>query len=128
MMRRQQQRDQQSRVFYDLSALVLNLLRSPPFPDQAPAASSSSRRRLPLEKISPTGFAWLLLGMSVTLMVCGSVAFFIGFMLMPWVLGLVMVFYVAGIVSMISLFCRSLLCYVMPPPPPRKEIPAWKFL
>ncbi|KAL6969244.1 hypothetical protein U1Q18_028968 [Sarracenia purpurea var. burkii] len=38
MMRRQ---DQRSRVFYELSALILNIIRSPPspiqFPDQPPA-------------------------------------------------------------------------------------------
>ncbi|KAB1200629.1 hypothetical protein CJ030_MR0G006769 [Morella rubra] len=31
---------------------------------------------------------------------------------MPWVLGLVMVFYVAGIVSTLLMLGRSLLCYV----------------
>ncbi|KAJ8759067.1 hypothetical protein K2173_003305 [Erythroxylum novogranatense] len=139
MMRRQQQ-DQQSRVFYELSTLVLNLLRSPqspiPFSDRAPASvssspsSSESRRRSSgaMTQISPAGFASLLLGISLTLMLCGSVTFFIGFMLMPWVLGLVMVFYVAGIVSMISMLGRSLFCYATAPPPPRKEIPAWKLL
>lgn len=115
-MRRQNQ-DQQSRVFEELSALVLNLLRSP----------TPVRRRLP--EITPAGFASLLLGMSLTLMLCGSVTFFIGFLLMPWVLGLVMVFYVAGIVTTISMLGRSLLCYATAPPSsPQKEIPAWKLL
>ncbi|CAK7336144.1 unnamed protein product [Dovyalis caffra] len=126
MMRRQNQ-DQQSSVFDELSALVFNLLRSPPTPisfsDQFPIASTSVRRRLP--EITPAGFASLLLGISLTLMLCGSVTFFIGFLLMPWVLGLVMVFYVAGIVSTISMLGRYLLCYVTAPPSsPRKEIPA----
>ena len=35
------------------------------------------------------GFALLLLGISVVLMLCGSMMFFIGLMLMPWVLKLV---------------------------------------
>uniref|UniRef100_A0A6M2EP73 Uncharacterized protein n=1 Tax=Populus davidiana TaxID=266767 RepID=A0A6M2EP73_9ROSI len=124
MMRRQNQ-DQQSRVFEELSALVLNLLRSPTpvsFSDQIPMPTTPVRRRLP--EITPAGFASLLLGMSLTLMLCGSVTFFIGFLLMPWVLGLVMVFYVAGIVTTISMLGRSLLCYATAPPSsPRKEIP-----
>ncbi|XP_059448339.1 uncharacterized protein LOC132179613 [Corylus avellana] len=138
MMRRQQQ-DQQSRVFYELSALVLNILRSPPsqipFPDHSTAeavsttsSSSTSRRSSPAAQISPAGFASLLLGISLALMLCGSVTFFIGFILMPWVLGLVMVFYVAGIVSALSMLGRSLLCYATAPPTPRKDIPAWKLL
>ncbi|WRX13507.1 hypothetical protein QQP08_005994 [Theobroma cacao] len=132
-MTRQQQnhlhQDQQSRVFYELSALVLSLLRSPltpmPFSDHSPAPA---RRPHPPSTststtISPAGFAWLMLGISVSLMLCGSVTFFIGFMLMPWILCLVMVFYVAGIVSTVSMLGRSILCYAMAPPSPRKDIP-----
>ncbi|XP_022776350.1 uncharacterized protein LOC111318009 [Durio zibethinus] len=138
MMRRPQQnhrlQDQQSRVFYELSALLLNLLRLPPKPMPFTEQSPSPTRPHPpttsmaTTKISPAGFAWLMLGISVSLMLCGSVTFFIGFMLMPWVLGLVMVFYVAGIVSMVSMLGRSILCYAMASPSPRKEIPAWKLL
>jgi hypothetical protein len=123
MMRRQNQ-DQQSRVLDELSALVFNLLRSPSTPisfsDQFPVPSTSVRRRLP--GITPGGFASLLLGISLALMLCGSVTFFIGFLLMPWVLGLVMVFYVAGIVSTVSMLGRSILCHATTPSP-RKEIP-----
>ncbi|KAK9019103.1 hypothetical protein V6N11_034142 [Hibiscus sabdariffa] len=131
MMRREQEhhrrQDQQSRAFYELSALVLNLIRSPPVPftDQS---SASERRSHPLDvsTISPAGFALLMLGISVSMMLCGSVTFFIGFMLMPWVIGLFMVFYVAGFVSAISMLGRSILCYILPPhPSPRKDIPAW---
>ena len=127
MMRRQQQ-DQQSRALYELSALVLDLLRSPPVPlnfsDQAPAAPRRSAAGSGGQaQISPAGFASLLLGISVALMLCGSVTFFIGFMLMPWVLGLVMVFYVAGIVSSLSVLGRSILCYATAPSTPRKGIP-----
>ncbi|GMI99785.1 hypothetical protein like AT1G27290 [Hibiscus trionum] len=130
-MRREQEshrhQDQQSRVFNELSALVMNLLRSPPpvpFTDQ----SSVSARRynsLDVSTISPAGFAWLMLGISVSMMLCGSVTFFIGFMLMPWAIGLFMVFYVAGIVSAVSLLGRSILCYALAPPSPRKDLPAW---
>ncbi|ONI29945.1 hypothetical protein PRUPE_1G223700 [Prunus persica] len=132
MMRRQDQQDQQSRVFYELSALVLNLLRSPPTPIQfsdhspvVPSSSPSSSRRPPAAatQISPAGFASLMLGISMALMLCGSVTFFIGFILMPWVLGLVMVFYVAGIVSSLSVLGKSILCYASAPSSPRKEIP-----
>ncbi|XP_015894320.1 uncharacterized protein LOC107428312 [Ziziphus jujuba] len=133
MMRRQQ--DQQSRVFYELSALVLNILRSPPSPipfsDHSPVTPPppvSSTRRSPAAQISPAGFASLLLGISLALMLCGSVTFFIGFILMPWVLGLVMVFYVAGMISALSMLGRSILCYATAPSTPRKEIPAWKLL
>ncbi|KAG6781406.1 hypothetical protein POTOM_014306 [Populus tomentosa] len=123
MMRRQNQ-DQQSRVLDELSALVFNLLRSPSTPisfsDQFPVPSTSVRRRL--SGITPGEFASLLLGISLALMLCGSVTFFIGFLLMPWVLGLVMVFYVAGIVSTVSMLGRSILCYATTPSP-RKDIP-----
>ncbi|XP_022734386.1 uncharacterized protein LOC111287957 isoform X2 [Durio zibethinus] len=138
MMGRQQQnhrhRDQQSRVFYELSALVLNLLRYPPTPmpfeDQSRAPARRTHPPVTSTKttITPAGFAWLMLGISVSLILCGSVTFFIGFMLMPWVLGLVMVFYVAGIVSTVSMLGRSILCYAMAPPSPPKDIPAWKLL
>ncbi|QCE13081.1 hypothetical protein DEO72_LG11g74 [Vigna unguiculata] len=122
--RRGGHQDQQSRALYDLSALVLNLIRSPPAPlpfsHGVPPVPS---RRSPLPQISPAGFASLLLGISLTLMLCGSVTFFIGFVLMPWVLGLAMLFYVAGIVSSLSVFGRSILCYATAPPSPRKDFP-----
>ncbi|XP_018807031.2 uncharacterized protein LOC108980543 isoform X1 [Juglans regia] len=134
-MTRRQHQDEQSRIFYELSALVLNILRSPPSPipfsdssppqalTTSPSSSSSSRRPSPAAQISPAGFASLMLGISLALMLCGSVTFFIGFILMPWILGLVMVFYVAGIVSTLSMLGRSLLCYATAPPTPRKDIP-----
>lgn len=125
MMRRRHE-DEQSRALYELSALVLNLLRSPSTPltfsDNPPAVAAPSRRS-PQPQISPAGFACLLLGISLALMLCGSVTFFIGFMLMPWILGLVMVLYVAGIVSTLSDLGRSILCYATAPTSPRKDIP-----
>ena len=137
-MTRRQHQDQQSKVLHELSALVLNILRSPPAPipfsDDSPApmtttrsaAASASRRsstEAAVAQITPAGFASLMLGISLALMLCGSVTFFVGFLLMPWVLGLIMVFYVAGIVSTISVLGRSLLCYTTSPPTPRKDIP-----
>ncbi|KAG5029405.1 hypothetical protein JHK82_012999 [Glycine max] len=112
------QEDQQSRVFCELSALVFNLLRSPSIVPEPPARRSPAGAQ-----ITPAGFASLLLGISVALMLCGSVTFFIGFMLMPWVLGLVMVFYVAGVVSSLSVLGRSILCYATP----RKDLPGAEF-
>lgn len=124
MMRRQRD-EESSRAFYDLSALVLSLLRSPPMPislpDHFPDSPVVRSRRprfsssLSMAHISPSGFASLLLGVSVALMLCGSVTFFIGFLLLPWVLALIVVFYVVGIVSAISMAGRSILCYVLAP-------------
>ncbi|KNA07053.1 hypothetical protein SOVF_175600 [Spinacia oleracea] len=147
MMRRQDHQhtnhNQQSRVLYELSSLVLNILRHPPSPSSLnfsdhhlyPPSSSSSAAavRLP-PQITPAGFASLMLGISLALMLCGSVTFFIGFMLLPWVIGLVMVFYFVGLVTSISVLGRAFLCYAISAPPssspssPRKDFPAWKFL
>ncbi|XP_039012465.1 uncharacterized protein LOC120141734 [Hibiscus syriacus] len=126
-MRSQQQnhpqRDQLSCAIYELSALALNRLRCPPTPTHL--ADHSPMRT----KITTEGFGWLMLGISVSLMLCGSVTFFLGFMLMPWIVGLLMVFYVVGIVSTISMFGRRIFCYVMTPPPPGKDnISEWKLL
>lgn len=126
MMGRQQQQNQQqdqnTRIFYELSSLVLNIMRSPPvssvdFSDQFP-----QRRSLSFQNMSPAGFASLLLGISLSLMLCGSVTFFLGFMLMPWVLGLVVFLYFVGIVSSISMIGKAILCHSPAPPSPRKDI------
>ncbi|XP_042066395.1 uncharacterized protein LOC121809703 [Salvia splendens] len=116
--------DHQSKVFYELSALVLNIIRSPP------TAADPRRRWDPLsfQNMTPAGFASLLLGISLSLMLCGSVTFFLGFMLMPWVLGLVVFLYFVGIVSSISMIGRAILCHNPAPPSPTKEIPSWKVL
>lgn len=131
MRGQQQQQDQNSRVFCELSALVFNLLRSHPtpvsFPDRAPivpvrpSESPLARRSSTAGQITPAGFAALLLGISVSLMLCGSVTFFLGFMLMPWVIGLVMVLYVAGVVTSLSVIGRSIFY-------PRKDFPEWKLI
>ncbi|GFS33904.1 hypothetical protein Acr_00g0031160 [Actinidia rufa] len=125
-MRRQDQ--QQSRAFLGLSSLILNLLRSPTPIQFSDHSSAMYQRPPPLRRppatpsISPAGFASLLLGTSLSLMLCGSVTFFIGFMLMPWVLGLVMVFYVVGIISGLSMLGRAILCPATSPGSPRKEV------
>ncbi|XP_022158962.1 uncharacterized protein LOC111025409 [Momordica charantia] len=132
-MVRRQQRDRESSVFYELSALVMNIIRPPPssvhFSDHSPAVVSVSQSRRPIPaQITPAGFASLLLGISLALMLCGSVTFFIGFMMMPWVIGLVMFFYVAAVVSSITMIGRSIFCYATAPPTPRKDISAWKVM
>ncbi|KAL3634555.1 hypothetical protein CASFOL_021609 [Castilleja foliolosa] len=70
-----------------------------------------------LQQITPAGFASLMLGASLTLILCGSVTFFIGVVMMPWVLGLVMILYVTGVVSSISMIGRAILCCSSSSPP-----------
>ncbi|MCL7040695.1 hypothetical protein MKW94_020219 [Papaver nudicaule] len=145
--------DQNSKVFHELCGLVQTILRSPHL---IPSSSSStngistttsSRRTTTISsssnstttsistaQVSPAGFASLLLGVSLALMLCGSVTFVIGFILMPWVLGLVMVLYFAGIISNLSGLGRAILYPVVTspvypvPPPSRKEISAKNYL
>lgn len=134
------QRDQQSKAFYELSAMILNLLRSPPAPidflednqglsDVEDASSFSIwRRNAGMQQMTPAGFASLLLGICLALMLCGSVTFFIGFLLMPWVIGLAMIFSVVGFVSSVSMIGRSILYpSSSPPSSPRKNFSSgWK--
>ncbi|VFQ65026.1 unnamed protein product [Cuscuta campestris] len=111
MMRRQQ--DQHTRALYELSALALSILRCPPAPIGFADASPVGERLRPVQQqISPAGFATFLLGISCALMVCGSVTFFIGFVMMPWVLCLAMVLYFVGIVASLSMLGRSILCHL----------------
>ncbi|XP_076914497.1 uncharacterized protein LOC143573527 [Bidens hawaiensis] len=117
MTRQQRHQDQQSKAFYELSALILNLIRYPP-----PSGEVSTQR------ITPAGLASMLLGVSLALMFCGSITFLIGFLLMPWVIGLVMLLYVAGIVSSLSILGRAIFCHTLAPASPRKTVPAWKLL
>ncbi|XP_008806425.2 uncharacterized protein LOC103719123 [Phoenix dactylifera] len=123
--------DQTSRLFYELCALLLTILRSPhlaiprsdapqaaappsPRPPQAEVAARSGAARR--SQVSPVGFASLLLGASLALMLCGSVTFVIGFILMPWVIGLIVMFYVVWIVSNLSGLGRAILCPAPPSP------------
>ncbi|GFQ04638.1 hypothetical protein PHJA_002607800 [Phtheirospermum japonicum] len=121
----QNQQDYQSKILYELSSLVLNILRSPvDFSDQAPSVVQRRRREGPsFQQITPAGFASLLLGISLSLMLCGSVTFFLGFILMPWVLGLVIFFYFVGIISSISMIGRAILCHNSAPSSSTKDIP-----
>lgn len=105
--------DQQiSRAFYELSGLLLTILRPPPGSSPPPggqAVTRSERAAVSPGQLTPAALVSLLLGMSLALMLCGSVTFVIGFMLMPWVLGLLMVLYFVGIVSSLSGFGRAML-------------------
>uniref|UniRef100_A0A7N0UWS1 Transmembrane protein n=1 Tax=Kalanchoe fedtschenkoi TaxID=63787 RepID=A0A7N0UWS1_KALFE len=122
MMRRPTHQDPQSTVFYDLSSLVLTLLRSPTLP-----VSASSPPRLP-PKITPSGVASLMFGISLAMMLCGSVTFLIGFMLMPWAIGFVVVLYIVGLVSGISMLARALLCHITAVASrSRKDLPGSQF-
>ncbi|XP_022155438.1 uncharacterized protein LOC111022584 isoform X1 [Momordica charantia] len=132
MMRRPRE-DPQSRVLHEISSLLMKILRSPPppvpFSDHVLELSSvisSSSGLLPSSQITPAGLASLLLGISLALMLCGSVTFFLGFLLMPWILVLVMIFYVVGIVSSLSMLGRSILC-CFSAPTPRKDFNAQFF-
>lgn len=118
--------DQPSRVLYELCSLLLSVLRSPliarpemppplPLPARASRAVSEPRlTRRPRPHLSPMGLASLLLGLSLALMFCGSVTFAIGFILMPWVLGMVMVLSFMGIVSNLSGLGRAIVCLGFP--------------
>ncbi|XP_042022851.1 uncharacterized protein LOC121770124 [Salvia splendens] len=110
----QNQQDHCSKALHELSAIVLNIIRSPPppldFSDQSPAAHRRRRQWPSFQQMTPAGFAYLLLGISLSLMLCGSMTFFIGLVLMPWVLGLVVSLYFVGVVSSISMIGRSILC------------------
>lgn len=136
-MSRNEEEDPQIRVLYDLCSMIFHVLRcpppvTPPFPATLspanPSSSSSSIRRdttaYYLAQISPASFACLFLGISVSLMILGSVTFLIGFILMPWIIGLVLIFYFAGFLSNLSDFGRSFLCWALPP----QDVPAWKRL
>ncbi|EPS65038.1 hypothetical protein M569_09741, partial [Genlisea aurea] len=109
----QQQQDDYAEVLREISALVFNsLMRSRP-PPAPPSIGFDGRRTASgpssFENMTPAGFASLLLGVSLSLMLCGSVIFFLGFVLMPWVVGLVVFMYFVGLISSISMIGKALL-------------------
>ncbi|KAK8943983.1 hypothetical protein KSP40_PGU010083 [Platanthera guangdongensis] len=120
---------QQHEAVNDLCALLLTALRSPLIPipfagtdsPVAPAIQSGLRRdpaasgRLP--PMSPSGMASLMLGISLSLMFCGSVAFVIGFVMMPWVLSMAMLLYFLGIVYSVFGMCKAALISPASSPP-----------
>ncbi|KAF5199056.1 transmembrane protein [Thalictrum thalictroides] len=106
------------RVFNELCCLVLNIIghQQPHLlPSDTPNSNSMVSSSSSSKQISASGFACLLLGISLTLMLCGSVTFLIGFILMPWVVGFLFLCYLLGL-------GRAILCPLSP-----KEMSAWKF-
>ncbi|KQJ90934.1 uncharacterized protein LOC100843716 [Brachypodium distachyon] len=105
----------QSRLLYELCALLLTILRPPgehgprPWPRQVTAAGAAS----------------MLLGASVALMLCGSVTFMLGFFLMPWVVGLACVFLFVGFVTNLSGIGRAILCWPAAYSSSPKEASTW---
>ncbi|CAI9272839.1 unnamed protein product [Lactuca saligna] len=113
--------DDRTRVLYQLCSMIINILGSPPLPIPFPfptsfvgatVASSSSSSSAPSPQrphVSPTGFAALFISISFALMLFGSAIFVIGVMLMPLVIALVMLFYLAGIVSNLTYLVAAVL-------------------
>ncbi|GFP94036.1 hypothetical protein PHJA_001548000 [Phtheirospermum japonicum] len=93
-------------------SLIVHILRTPPFPicfrslSLLPWCSSSQR-----PQISPAAFGLLFTGISMALMMFGIVTFVIGFVLMPLVIMLVVLFYFVGIVAKLSEIGRSILSW-----------------
>ncbi|KAL5222126.1 hypothetical protein ABZP36_026839 [Zizania latifolia] len=79
-----------SRLIRDLCALLVTIIS--PSLHQA----RGIRRPAPSTGVSPAAAASMLLGASMALMLCGSVTFAIGFLLMPWVAGAALLFGFAG--------------------------------
>ncbi|KAJ6833305.1 uncharacterized protein M6B38_340480 [Iris pallida] len=98
-----------SRILYDVCALLLTILRPPP----------PSRRRVatrpPPPSLTPAAIASVLMGASVALVLCGSVTFVIGMMMMPWVIGLVLFCYFVGILSSLKSLAKAIICALSAP-------------
>lgn len=82
-----------SRLIRELCALLAAII-SPSSSSTAAAARSPG--------MSPAAAATMLLGASVALMLCGSVTFAIGLLLMPWVAGVALLFGLSAAVSTLS--------------------------
>nr|XP_043632702.1 uncharacterized protein LOC122603914 [Erigeron canadensis] len=130
---RNHQHNDQNHDLYNLYYLMINLLTSPPLPIPFPtvisgptsvvtssSASSSATSPLRPPQVSPPGFAAIFIGISFAMMMFGSVIFVIGFLLMPLVVGLVMLFYLAGIVSNLTYLVGLVLC------PTTNLVSAWR--
>lgn len=112
--REMRENDEQTRTLYELCSMTIHILRSPPlrisFPrlsllSPPPCSSSSSP---PPPQISPAAFGSLFIGISIALMLFGSVIFVVGLILMPLVITLMFLFYVVGIVSNLSEIGRAI--------------------
>ncbi|KAL5717508.1 hypothetical protein ACHQM5_010495 [Ranunculus cassubicifolius] len=137
-MRRREQDEESKAAFNELCSLILTIINSPshsllpiPIPftnnnnnnDDQVSSQTRAMAMLSSKQVSPAGFACLLLGVSLTLMLCGSVTFLLGFILMPWVLGFLLFFYFLGVVSTLSGLGRAIL---YPPSPKEMSVGKWK--
>ncbi|MQL81500.1 hypothetical protein Taro_013962 [Colocasia esculenta] len=131
--------DQLSRLLDEFCALVFDILHPPPplpvpFPEEASPLGRAVASGPPMlavgrrpPQVSAAGFASLLLGVSLALMLCGSVTFMIGFILMPWVLGLVVVLHFLGILSNLSALGRSIISPAPPSPKSPQKMSGTRF-
>ncbi|TVU35988.1 hypothetical protein EJB05_17896, partial [Eragrostis curvula] len=89
-----------SRLVRELCGLLFTIVS----PSETVAAPGRPRSSPPTVHagMSPAAVASMLLGASMALMLCGSVTFAIGLLLMPWVAGLALLFGFAGAVSTLS--------------------------
>ncbi|NP_001142827.1 uncharacterized protein LOC100275214 [Zea mays] len=94
----------QSRLLYELCALLLTVLRA------SPDDGAVARPLLP-RHVTPAGVASMLLGASMALMLCGSVTFMLGFFLMPWVVGLGFLFLFVGFITNLSGIWRDIILW-----------------
>ncbi|CAA0813130.1 Unknown protein [Striga hermonthica] len=121
--------DEQMRVLQQLCAMIIHVLRLPPLPISFPgffllSSQPSSSSPPPPPQISPAAFGLLFTGISVALMLFGLVTFIIGFVMMPLVITLVMLFYFAGFVSVLSEIGRAILWR---PPHSSDFAPVWNY-
>ncbi|KAI3799282.1 hypothetical protein L1987_34575 [Smallanthus sonchifolius] len=118
--------DDGSRVLYQLFSMIVNILGSPPLPIPFPfpttytSATVASSSSAPSPQVSPIGFAGLFIGISFAMMLFGTAIFVIGFMLMPLIIALVMLFYLARVVSNLSYLASIVIV------PSSKIVTAWK--
>ncbi|KAI9121005.1 hypothetical protein K1719_008038 [Acacia pycnantha] len=120
--------DEHARVLYEIQSLIVHILNLPPLPlpfseQYSHVADSSTLRNLCTtllsSQVSPAAFASLFLGISLALILFGTLAFVIGLVLLPWVFALVFAFYTASVVSALSRLGRTVLCSA----PVIKDIP-----
>ncbi|KAJ3688609.1 hypothetical protein LUZ61_017773 [Rhynchospora tenuis] len=95
--------DHHSRLINDLCTVVVTLI-TPTRASHVPSRVEDSSRE---SHVTPGAIVSLLFGASFAMMICGSVTFVLGFMLMPWVIGFVMLLCFAGFVSYLGFIWRG---------------------
>ncbi|XP_074566069.1 uncharacterized protein LOC141822523 [Curcuma longa] len=86
----------------------------PPSVDLCALLLAAFRASHLLPRLSPAGLASFLLGASLSMMLGGSMTFLLGFLMFPWVMGLVALLYLVGIVSNLSGLGRAIICRISP--------------